>query len=252
MISELYVLQYWPGLKKTDTIFNLQALRELQTTFTNVRLQLRDANIKVFKLEREVKEYKQHVSKGKAADTKQRAKASATGPAHAEADHIGLYARKFAVMNEYSVVPGAFLVQRPKDLRSDNLCQWDTQEDALHSIIVELYEELPEDLHEMLVSQFVSFHGKTQMRHAIDLIFSHSYSIYSSCLNSMPFVVLLSINFVPKQSLKYSTVTLCYGTVQPTTEKTYLSFGMKYSFLERTSSLFLHRFSFQTGKEICD
>ncbi len=60
--------------------------------------------MKVFKLEQQVKELKKGNNAGKA-------KAHKTTPADAETDHIGLYARKFAVMNEHTLLHAALLVR---------------------------------------------------------------------------------------------------------------------------------------------
>jgi hypothetical protein len=70
-----------------------------------------------------------------------------------EADKvIGLYARRFGVMNELYVAHNAFLQPKPVDVRADDSTRWQTEESALEGLIAELYEELPSTLHSMLAN----------------------------------------------------------------------------------------------------
>lgn len=119
--------------------------------FTDARYQLRDAKIKIFKLEQEIASLKKENSALKKANgPKSSKKSPPTSLVSSEEDRIGLYACKFVVMNEYSVPPAAFMVSRPPNQRSDTTDRWSTKELALKGITLELYEELPSDLHPML------------------------------------------------------------------------------------------------------
>jgi hypothetical protein len=64
---------------------------------------------------------------------------------------IGVYARKFGVMNEVVVSRGAFLLPQPRGINSDDPDHWKSEELALQGLVAELYEELPEDMHGMLL-----------------------------------------------------------------------------------------------------
>jgi hypothetical protein len=65
---------------------------------------------------------------------------------------IGLYARRFGVMNELYVAHNAFLQPQPVGVRADNSTRWQTEESALEGLIAELYEELPIRLHGILAN----------------------------------------------------------------------------------------------------
>jgi hypothetical protein len=67
---------------------------------------------------------------------------------------IGLYARRFGVMNELYVTQNAFLQPQPVTVgvRADNSTRWQTEESALDGLIAELYEELPTRLHSILAN----------------------------------------------------------------------------------------------------
>lgn len=121
--------------------------------FTNTRYELCDIRIKMFKILMELYNLKkEHRSLKKKTSTvaPPRSKKLFSSPADTQEDRIGLYAWKFAIMNEYSVPLSAFMVQHPTGLRSDDTNRWVTKETALQGIVLELYEELPPDLHPML------------------------------------------------------------------------------------------------------
>jgi hypothetical protein len=66
-------------------------------------------------------------------------------------DRIALHARKFCVMNEPFIADNVFLKPRFPGVRSDGLERWKTPESALQGLIAELYEEVPSDLHGMVL-----------------------------------------------------------------------------------------------------
>ena len=135
--------------------------------------------MKIFRLEQQVKEYK--------TTSKANTRSVATGsPAVAESDHIGLYARKFTVMNDYALPKAAFLVRRPVGVKSDDLNRWNSPEDSLRGLIVELYEELPSDLHGMLASHS-SFRTTVRALH-FTTFKPLTVSICSTLTNTMHFV----------------------------------------------------------------
>jgi hypothetical protein len=72
--------------------------------------------MKVFRLEQQLKELKMS-SKASNANNVRTHK---TTPANTETDRIGLYVRKFTVMNEHTLPHAAFLVQRPIGVKSDD------------------------------------------------------------------------------------------------------------------------------------
>jgi hypothetical protein len=63
---------------------------------------------------------------------------------------IGVYARRFGVMNEVVVSRDAFLQPRPRGIYSDDPNHWKSEESVRQGLIAELYEELPDDMHAML------------------------------------------------------------------------------------------------------
>ena len=63
---------------------------------------------------------------------------------------ISLHARRFGVMNEIFVSKDVFLQPRPPNVYSDDLDRWDNDENSKRCVIAELYEEIPESLHDML------------------------------------------------------------------------------------------------------
>ncbi|KDR65151.1 hypothetical protein GALMADRAFT_260311 [Galerina marginata CBS 339.88] len=68
-----------------------------------------------------------------------------------EDDRIALHGRKFGIMNEPFVPDAAFLAPQP-DCTSVDPARYSTPETALEGVIAELYEEIPEDLHEKLLN----------------------------------------------------------------------------------------------------
>jgi hypothetical protein len=111
-------------------------IREAQLKIADLSLQLCHSGMKIFRLEQQVKEYKMGTKTSGGNSTESH---KGSSPADAESDRIGLYARKFTIMNEYSVPKAAFLVWRPVGVRSDDLNHWNSPEDSLRGIITELY-----------------------------------------------------------------------------------------------------------------
>jgi hypothetical protein len=64
-------------------------------------------------------------------------------------------------MNEMFLAKDVFLQSRPHNIYSDDPDRWDDDEKTKECIIAELYEEIPEILHEML-EKTASFRDKVQ------------------------------------------------------------------------------------------
>lgn len=109
--------------------------------------ELRALKLQYVELEQKYKVIKK-AAKGSKATEKNSSKSKL-----AETDEvIGLYARRFGVMNELYVAHNAFLQPQPVGVRADNSTRWQTEESALEGLIAELYEELPIRLHGMLAN----------------------------------------------------------------------------------------------------
>lgn len=129
-----------------------QALRDSQLAFNELSLQMR-------KLEFEFSEYKK-LHKGKSAKSQ-----PATTVVVVEQERIAVHARRFGVMNEMMVPKIVFLRARPIGIRSDDSNRWNSELLALNGFVAEMYEEIPEDLHEMMAKH-------TSFRSTVRLIYS--------------------------------------------------------------------------------
>jgi len=89
-------------------------------------------------------------AKSAKATSAARKDAPATAASDETARRIGVYARRFGVMNEVVVSRDAFLQTRPRGINSDDPGRWKSEESACQGLVAELYEELPEDMHIML------------------------------------------------------------------------------------------------------
>ena len=67
-------------------------------------------------------------------------------------DRAALLARKFGVMNEIFVEPKHFMVEQPDIDPHDTINQYVSPQSRMAGLTAELFREIPEDLHELLVN----------------------------------------------------------------------------------------------------
>lgn len=124
-----------------------QGLRQAQLKNVSLKDELRSLKVQYAELEQKYKIVKK-AAKGSKATEKDSSKSKLS-----ETDEvIGLYARRFGVMNELYVAPNAFLQPQPVGVRADDSTRWQTEESAMAGLIAELYEELPPRLHGKLAN----------------------------------------------------------------------------------------------------
>jgi hypothetical protein len=66
-------------------------------------------------------------------------------------DRVGLFARKFSVMNEMFVEPKHFMVEKP-DVDPYNQSRYASPQSRALGLIAELFREIPEDLHDAMIN----------------------------------------------------------------------------------------------------
>ena len=118
-------------------------MRKAQLEITELKEELRAQKIKYSELEQNYK-----TLKSEARREKSKGKDSTT--IHDNDELIGLYARRFGVMNEMFVPKDVFLRPRPQNVNSDDSDRWDDEEKTKACVVAELYEETPDSLHIML------------------------------------------------------------------------------------------------------
>lgn len=74
---------------------------------------------------------------------------------------IALHAHHFGVINEMFLSKDVFLQPWPPEVYSDDPDWWDNDENAKRCVIAEIYEEVPESLHNML-EKTTTFHDMVQ------------------------------------------------------------------------------------------
>lgn len=87
---------------------------------------------------------------------------------------IGVYARRFGVMNEVVVSRHVFLQPRPRGIHSDDPDRWKSEESARQGLIAELYEELPDDMHTMLQKN-PSFRDTVRVKKLLYCLLTHVF-----------------------------------------------------------------------------
>ena len=119
-------------------------MRKAQLEITALKEELRIQQLKYTELEQNYKSLKRsaHEEKLKGKDK--------DSILHDNDSLIALHARRFGVMNEMFLSKDVFLQPRPQDVYSDDSDRWDNDENAKRCIIAEIYEEIPESLHDML------------------------------------------------------------------------------------------------------
>lgn len=119
-------------------------MRKAQLEITALKEELRIQQLKYTELEQNYKSLKRsaHEEKLKGKDK--------DSILHDNDSLIALHARRFGVMNEMFLSKDVFLQPRPQDVYSDDSDRWDNDENAKRCIITEIYEEIPESLHDML------------------------------------------------------------------------------------------------------
>jgi hypothetical protein len=121
-------------------------LRKAQLEITELKEDLREQKLKYTELEQSYKILKRSVQNEKLKGL-EKSKDSILNDNEAL---ISLHAHCFGVMNEIFVPKDVFLQSRPLNVSSDDLDWWDNDENAKRCIIAELYEEIPNSLHDML------------------------------------------------------------------------------------------------------
>lgn len=121
-------------------------MRKAQLEITELKEDLRVQKLKYTELEQSYINLKRsaHSEKTKGKDK------DSTGILHDNDSLIALHARRFGVMNEIFVSKDMFLQARPLNIYSDDPDRWDNDENMKQCIIAELYEEIPQSLHDML------------------------------------------------------------------------------------------------------
>lgn len=117
-------------------------MRKAQLEIADLKEELRSQKLKYTELEQSYK-----TLKTKAHNEKSKGKDSTIST---NDELIGLYARRFGVMNEIFVPKDVFLQQRPLNISSDDPDRWEDDEKTKACVIAELYEEIPVSLHDML------------------------------------------------------------------------------------------------------
>ena len=137
---------------------------------TALKLEVRDLRIELRGLKKSAHQQLQAVQDAPSPAGSDVGKRKRSTTVSSQDDHINTCGRKFAVMNELYVPRGAFMVVRPADVYSDDPHRWDSQTSAMRGVVAELYEEIPEDLHDML-AHHSSFRNKVQYSGSLSIFY---------------------------------------------------------------------------------
>ncbi len=114
-------------------------------------MELRDTRAQLQEQKLLSKQAKSNAKSAKSTSSAPSAGQGVSDPINRGVAQIGVYARRFGVMNEFVVSRGAFLLPRPKGINSDDPDCWKSEASVLQGLVAELYEKLPEDTHVMLL-----------------------------------------------------------------------------------------------------
>jgi len=129
-----------------------QALRKAQVALTALKLANRDLKVDIRTLRRSARQ------QPGAHPADKRKRTTRNLETLSEEERIATCGRKFAVMNEFCVPQAAFMVNRHDGIVSDDPLRWHSEASALEGLIAELYEETPNELHDLL-AHHTSFRG---------------------------------------------------------------------------------------------
>jgi len=134
-------------------------------------MELRDTRAQLQEEKRKSKQPKPAKSTSSATTS---SKNTSAAPIDETTQRIGVYARRFGVMNEVVVSRTAFLQPRPRGIHSDDPDRWKSEESACQGLIAELYEELPDDMHTMLQKN-PSFHDTVCVKRLLYHLLTHVF-----------------------------------------------------------------------------